>query len=160
VSGSCTLHYSSALLTDRDISNLGYKRDDPSTIHEDYLPVISEKGMVFGYGELNRTSLFCATHLQSTGAAHEKWAWAVRQEPGVVGAFEKVHQTEDLVVSFDTVNLSFPNRKDLQPNKPWAHQGTSSCHLKIAISLQLTPPRPGSTEGGLPLSSGSRQPPP
>jgi hypothetical protein len=39
-------------LTDRDDSNLGYKRDDPSTIHEDYLPVISEKGMVFGYGEL------------------------------------------------------------------------------------------------------------
>jgi hypothetical protein len=39
-------------LTNRDNSNLGYKRDDPATIHEDYLPVISEKGMVFGYGEL------------------------------------------------------------------------------------------------------------
>lgn len=38
--------------TNHGNSNLGYKRDDPSTIHEDYLPVISEKGMVFGYGEL------------------------------------------------------------------------------------------------------------
>jgi hypothetical protein len=64
----------------------------------------------------------CYPYLQDVGASHEKWAWAVRQEPGVVGAFEKVHDTEDLVVSFDTVNLSFPNRKDLQANKPWAHQ--------------------------------------
>lgn len=39
----------SVLLTSH--SNLGYKRDDPSTIHEDHLPVISEKGMVFGYGK-------------------------------------------------------------------------------------------------------------
>ena len=36
-------------------SNLGFKRDDPSTIHEDHLPVISEKGMIFGYGESQRS---------------------------------------------------------------------------------------------------------
>lgn len=45
-----------------------------------------------------------------------------RTEPGVRGAFEKVYDTEDLIVSFDVMNISFPNRKDLAPNKPWAHQ--------------------------------------
>ena len=31
--------------------NLGYKRDDPTTIRQEYLPAISEKGSKFqGYG--------------------------------------------------------------------------------------------------------------
>ncbi|CAI6101224.1 hypothetical protein V2G26_000264 [Clonostachys chloroleuca] len=84
---------------------LGFKRDDPSTIKEDNLPIINEKGMCLGYG-----------------VAHETFAWDVRQEPGVIGAFEKVYDTEDLIVSFDGVNISFPNRADLPDNKPWPHQ--------------------------------------
>lgn len=69
------------------------------------MPVISEKGMCQAYG-----------------VPHEKFTWDIRCEPGVVGAFEKVYDTEDLLVSFDAVNFTFPNRKDLQPNKPWPHQ--------------------------------------
>lgn len=52
----------------------------------------------------------------------QSFAWGVRSEPGVIEAFEKIHGTEDLIVSFDSVNISLPNRKDLPPNKPWAHQ--------------------------------------
>lgn len=69
------------------------------------MPIISEKGMVQAYG-----------------IPHEKFTWDIRCEPGVVEAFEKVYDTEDLLVSFDAVNFTFPNRKDLQPNKPWPHQ--------------------------------------
>ncbi|KAJ5126374.1 hypothetical protein N7526_008551 [Penicillium atrosanguineum] len=86
-------------------SNLGFKRDDPSTIHKDHLPDINEKGMCLGYA-----------------VSHESFTWAVRQEPEVTKAFEKVYDTEDLIVSFDSVNIGFPNRKDVQPNKPWPHQ--------------------------------------
>jgi hypothetical protein len=85
--------------------NLGFKRDDPSTVGIDQLPAINEKGMCFGYG-----------------LAHEQFAWDVRQEEGVIGAFEKVYEDEDLIVSFDGVGLAFPNRKDLPANKPWPHQ--------------------------------------
>lgn len=56
------------------------------------------------------------------GLPHETFAWDIRTEPGVVGAFEKVYETKDLIVSFDAMNLSFPNRKDLKENKPWPHQ--------------------------------------
>ncbi|KAH7388901.1 hypothetical protein BKA64DRAFT_124517 [Cadophora sp. MPI-SDFR-AT-0126] len=84
---------------------LGFKRDDPSTFREDHMPVITEKGMCLGYG-----------------IAHEKFTWAIRSEPGVVGAFEKVYDTEDLIVSFDCINFSFSGRSDLKPNKPWPHQ--------------------------------------
>lgn len=34
----------------------------------------------------------------------------------------RVFGTEDLIVSFDVVNIQWPNRKDAPANKPWAHQ--------------------------------------
>ncbi|BGO99598.1 hypothetical protein RTG_01865 [Rhodotorula toruloides ATCC 204091] len=84
---------------------LGYKRDDPSTIKEECLPIIHQKGL-----------------LQAYGIPHESFTWGVRSEPGVIGVFEKLFNTEDLLVSFDAVNVSLPNRRDLPPVKPWAHQ--------------------------------------
>jgi hypothetical protein len=60
--------------------------------------------------------------LMGYGVAHETWAWAIRQEPGVVEAFERVYDTKDLLVSFDAMNVSFPGRKDVKPNTPWPHQ--------------------------------------
>lgn len=84
---------------------LGYDRNDPSTIREENLPVISERGMLGFYG-----------------VAHEDFVWDMRAEPGVIAAFETIFDTEDLIVSFDQINVTFPNRKDLKPNKRWAHQ--------------------------------------
>ncbi|BGP09062.1 hypothetical protein JCM10049v2_004917 [Rhodotorula toruloides] len=84
---------------------LGYKRDDPSTIKEECLPIIHQKGL-----------------LQAYGFPHESFTWGVRSEPGVIGVFEKLFNTEDLLASFDAVNVSLPNRRDLPPVKPWAHQ--------------------------------------
>ena len=84
---------------------LGFKRDDPTTIHKDHLPDINEKGMCLGYA-----------------VSHESFTWAVRQEPAVVDAFEKVYDTRDLIVSFDSVNIGFPSRTDIKPNTPWPHQ--------------------------------------
>ncbi|KIH92448.1 hypothetical protein SPBR_02891 [Sporothrix brasiliensis 5110] len=85
--------------------NLGYDRNDPSTVHPDKLPVINEKGMLLPYG-----------------ACHEDFVWAIRAEPAVCGAFEKVYGTEDLLVSFDTINYGFSHRAHLPPNNPWPHQ--------------------------------------
>ncbi|KAF1955748.1 hypothetical protein CC80DRAFT_535814 [Byssothecium circinans] len=85
--------------------NLGFDRNDLSTVHKDKLPAITEKGMCSQYA-----------------VTHEDFAWAIRGEPGVVGAFEKVYNTEDLLVSFDAINFGFPNRTDIPPNKPWPHQ--------------------------------------
>jgi hypothetical protein len=84
---------------------LGFDRNNPSTINIDNLPAINEKGMCFGYG-----------------IAHEQFVWDVRQEAGVVEAFEKVYEDKDLIVSFDSVGLGFPNRTDLPANRPWPHQ--------------------------------------
>ncbi|CAN9126833.1 unnamed protein product [Alternaria alternata] len=84
--------------------NLGFDRNDMSTVHKDKLPLITEKGMCLQYA-----------------VTHEDFAWSIRGEPGVVGAFEKVYDNKDLIVSFDAINFTLP-RSDIAPNKPWPHQ--------------------------------------
>ena len=72
-------------------SKLGFDRQDLSTVHKDRLPAITEKGMCLHYA-----------------VTHEDFAWAVRSEPGVIDAFARVYDTQDLIVSFDAVNFGFP----------------------------------------------------
>lgn len=36
------------------------------------------------------------------GINHEEVAWNIRQEPGLISAYEKVHDTTDLLVSYDS----------------------------------------------------------
>jgi len=72
-------------------SNLGFDRNDMSTVHKDKLPLITEKGMCLQYA-----------------VTHEDFAWSIRGEPGVVGAFEKVYDNKDLIVSFDAINFTLP----------------------------------------------------
>lgn len=72
-------------------SGLGFDRNDLSTVHRDMLPAINEKGMCLNYA-----------------VTHEDFAWGVRGEAGVVGSFEKIYDDEDLIVSFDAINFTFP----------------------------------------------------
>ncbi|KAK3622011.1 hypothetical protein LTR56_022447 [Elasticomyces elasticus] len=118
---------------------LDFDRNDPSKIHKDFLPQINEKGMCFGYG-----------------LPHEKFTWDIRSEPGVVGAFEKVYDTKDLIVSFDAVNIGFPNRKDLPENKPWPHQDQNREKPGFRCLQGLVNLLPsGPNDGGLIVCKGS-----
>ena len=47
--------------------------------------------------------------------------WDMRLEPGVVDAFAKIWGTNELLVSFDSLNVTFPGRKDKPPRAPWPH---------------------------------------
>ncbi|PYH67673.1 phytanoyl-CoA dioxygenase [Aspergillus vadensis CBS 113365] len=97
--------YADAFYSYMEGFNLGYNRHDPSTVRRAKLPVLNEKGMILDYG-----------------VTHEQWVWDIRGEEGVVDAFKKVYDDEDLIVSFDVVNVGFANREDLPENKPWPHQ--------------------------------------
>ncbi|RDW60314.1 hypothetical protein BP5796_11920 [Coleophoma crateriformis] len=97
--------YANDMYTWLEDFNLGFNRNDASTIHKDNLPVINEKGMCLHYA-----------------VTHEDFVWQVRSEPGVVGAFETVYNDKDIIVSFDAVGFGFPNRTDLPKNVPWPHQ--------------------------------------
>ncbi|KAI0485014.1 phytanoyl-CoA dioxygenase [Xylariaceae sp. FL0804] len=118
--------------------NLGYDRNDPSTVHPDKLPFITEKGMMLNYG-----------------SAHEDFVWAIRSEPGVYGAFEKAYNTEDIIVSFDAINYGFANRTNLPENPPWAHQDQDPAKAGFRCLQGLVNLQPcGPDDGGLIVCKG------
>lgn len=63
---------------------------------------------------------------------HEDFAWGVRGEPGVVGAFEKIYDDKDLIVSFDAINFTFP--KSVLRLKTQTHM------LIKSLAVQTLPP--------------------
>lgn len=50
---------------------------------------------------------------------HENFMWEARMEPGVLDAFQKVWGTNELLVSFDSLNVTLPNLKPVRD--PWPH---------------------------------------
>ncbi|GKT51935.1 uncharacterized protein ColSpa_12116 [Colletotrichum spaethianum] len=120
---------------------LGFKRDDPRTVKESNLPIITVKGMCLGYG-----------------IAHENFTWDIRQEPGVVEAFEKVYDTKDIIVSFDAVIMAFPNRTDIKPNNPWPHQDQDPAKPGFRCLQGLVNILPnGDKDGGLIVCKGAHR---
>jgi hypothetical protein len=49
----------------------------------------------------------------------EESARVVRGAPGVVEAYKKLRDNEDLVVSIHTMNFTFPSRTNIPANKSW-----------------------------------------
>ncbi|KPI36308.1 uncharacterized protein AB675_7370 [Cyphellophora attinorum] len=86
------------------------------------------------------------------GVAHEKFVWDAKQEPGVLDAFAKLWQTDELLVSFDGINITFPNRKDIPRRAAWEHIDQSplrrGAHCIQGI-INLSPSGPN--DGGLVL---------
>lgn len=81
---------------------LGFDENDRSTWKAENLPVSFKGGMYFNYG-----------------STHEKMAWEARTEPAIVEVFEKLWETNELICSFDGLNV-FPPREDLSWS-PWPH---------------------------------------
>ncbi|KAL4812252.1 hypothetical protein BDW67DRAFT_178878 [Aspergillus spinulosporus] len=125
------------------ISGLGYRRDDPSTVKPSNLPVINEKGMILAYG-----------------VTHEKWVWDIRGEPGVVNTFAKVYDDEDLIVSFDVVNVQFSNKNEslTRHSKPWPHQDQDPAKPGFRCLQGLVNLNPcGPDDGGLIVCPGGHK---
>jgi hypothetical protein len=89
--------------------------------------------------------------------SHERFVWDARLEPGVLSAFSQIWGTEDLLVSFDGINITLPLPTSTRP-KPsrWPHQDQSPLipgfHCAQSI-LNLLPNGP--SDGGLVVFSKS-----
>ncbi|KAH7323463.1 phytanoyl-CoA dioxygenase [Rhexocercosporidium sp. MPI-PUGE-AT-0058] len=57
--------------------------------------------------------------------AHERFMWEARMEPGVLDAFATIWGTHELLASFDSLNVTFPNRTDVPRKPPWEHTDQS-----------------------------------
>lgn len=90
------------------------------------------------------------------GVVHEKFMWNARMEPGVLDAFQKLWATDELLVSFDCLNINLPNRSDLSARAPWPHVDQSpnkrGLHcVQGIINLSVSGPE----DGGLVVYPGS-----
>ncbi|KAF4923578.1 hypothetical protein CGCVW01_v004563 [Colletotrichum viniferum] len=82
----------------------GLKLDDPQTWTESNLPLTNKIRVYHGYF-----------------VAHEKFMWDARMEHGFLDAFSRLWGTDELLVSFDCLNITLPNRPDLPARKAWEH---------------------------------------
>jgi ectoine hydroxylase-related dioxygenase (phytanoyl-CoA dioxygenase family) len=92
------------------------------------------------------------------GVVHEKFMWDARMEPGVLNAFAHLWGTDELLASFDSLNVTFPNRKDVSRNPPWEHIDQSplrrGMHCVQGI-INLSPSGP--EDGGLVIYPGTHK---
>ncbi|RAK86784.1 MFS transporter [Aspergillus costaricaensis CBS 115574] len=97
--------YQSEALAWLESFGLGFDRNDKSTWKKENLPQSWKGGMYLHFS-----------------AAHEKYVWDVRCEPGVIAPFAKLWGTDELVVSFDTVNITLPQSiVGTYDSQPWPH---------------------------------------
>ncbi|CZR52805.1 uncharacterized protein PAC_02682 [Phialocephala subalpina] len=97
--------YQSDALTWLEGFNLGFDRNDKSTWKKENLPQSWKGGMYLHFA-----------------AAHEKYVWDARCEPGVIEHFARLWGTDELLVSFDTVNITLPKSiVGEYDSQPWPH---------------------------------------
>lgn len=115
---------------------IGYNRNDPSTRFAKYLPWHSRGGLYNRYG-----------------IGHEQFVWDIKSEPALINTFEMLWGTQELVVSYDGVNMSIPDvgRPKTDPAfVPWAHVDQSPLRRNLQCVqgiLNLLPNGP--EDGGL-----------
>ncbi|GFZ48378.1 hypothetical protein JCM24511_06126 [Saitozyma sp. JCM 24511] len=83
-----------------------FKRNDRNTWHVKNLPPHEKGGMY-----------------QLAGIGHEQFLWDLRCEQAVIDVFATIWGTDELLVSFDGVNLALPLPEDQYHHrgKPWPH---------------------------------------
>lgn len=125
----------------------GFKRDDRSTWTAEHLPSGHQKGLYNRYA-----------------VNHEAFVWKIRTEPGVIKAFEEVWSTDDLIVSFDGMNISLPvneksGRTDIEQTEPWPHIDQDPRTIqKLELWQGIAQMSPcGPDDGGLVVLAGSHK---
>lgn len=92
------------------------------------------------------------------GIAHEKFMWDARMEPGVIDAFARLWGTQELLVSFDALNITFPNRKDVPRNEAWEHIDQSPLRRGLhCVQGIINLSKSGPEDGGLMVYPGSHR---
>ncbi|RDW95314.1 hypothetical protein BP5796_01077 [Coleophoma crateriformis] len=119
----------------------GLDLDNPETWTAEHLPVQSKINTFTAYS-----------------VSHEKFMWDARMEPGVLKAFETMWGTSELLVSFDALNITFPNRKDVPHMAPWEHVDQSPLRRGLhCVQGIINLSEAGPDDGGLVVYPGSHK---
>ncbi|KAH7346888.1 phytanoyl-CoA dioxygenase [Rhexocercosporidium sp. MPI-PUGE-AT-0058] len=117
----------------------GFDVNNPDTWIKKNLPFVSEIHTFYTYG-----------------IAHEKFMWNARMEPGVLKVFEELWGTSELLASFDALNVTFPNRKDIARRPAWEHIDQSPLRRGLqCVQGIISLSHAGPEDGGLMCYPGS-----
>ncbi|GLI76566.1 hypothetical protein PoHVEF18_004839 [Penicillium ochrochloron] len=117
----------------------GFDIKDRSTWTEENLPWSFKNGMYLNY---------CA--------AHERYIWEARQEASVLDAFAKIWGTDELISSYDTINITLPNAASMGGVTPWPHVDQAPERQGMqCIQGFLNLSESGPKDGGLVVMEGS-----
>jgi len=94
--------------------------------------------------------------------SHEQVVWDVRCEEGVIQSFAKVHGTEELVTSYDRINISRPGKKfnakgEEKKQKNWAHTDQKANEKFNHVQGYVNLIESESDDGGLVVLPGSHK---
>ncbi|WWC71163.1 uncharacterized protein I206_105116 [Kwoniella pini CBS 10737] len=122
----------------------GFKANDKSTWHIDQLPTFHRGGLYNRYG-----------------VGHEQFVWDIRGEEALINEFAKIWGTEELLVSFDGINVTLPlPAEELagQRSAPWPHVDQSpNRRYKHCVQGIMNLEQNGPQDGGLRVLEGSIQ---
>ncbi|RYP80003.1 hypothetical protein DL769_002672 [Monosporascus sp. CRB-8-3] len=113
--------------------DFGFDINNKNTWVQEHLPMMMKGGVILNY---------CAAH---------------ENEPGVIEPFAQLWGTDELLVSFDSVNITLPGRTDVD-GSPWPHVDQSPTRKGLACVqgiINLSPAGP--RDGGLQLLQGSSE---
>ncbi|KKY37934.1 putative phytanoyldioxygenase [Diaporthe ampelina] len=123
----------------------GFKRDDRSTWTSEHLPYSVTGGLY------NRYSI-----------GHEAFVWKIRSQPKILEAFAQLWGTDDLIASFDGINITLPineetGRTDIKPTGAWPHMDQNPRnHGRFELYQGIANLAPnGPQDGGLCVLRGS-----
>lgn len=118
----------------------GFRRNDRSTWVPEHLPA----------------SLLAGIH-NRYAVQHEQFMWDARLEPKAIDAFKKIWGTDELLVSFDAINITIPSATS-QRWAPWPHVDQSPRREGMqCVQGVLTFTPSGPTDGGLVVLRGSHR---
>ncbi|KAL8279347.1 hypothetical protein RQP46_008159 [Phenoliferia psychrophenolica] len=124
---------------------LGFKRNDPKTWDAAHLPVHYPQGLFVHYS-----------------VTHEAFVWKARQEEGVLQAFTDLWGTDELICSFDAINISLPvgphGRTDIPLTGRWPHQDQNPVKSEFELMQGLIAvTESGKEDGGLIVLKGTHK---
>ncbi|WRT70627.1 uncharacterized protein IL334_007625 [Kwoniella shivajii] len=123
---------------------LGFDAKDRTTWIPENMPFFFKGGLFHRYG-----------------ASHEQFVWDIKQEPELVKQFAELWGTEELVCSFDGLNISLPihgRTPDDDAYVPWPHVDQSPLVTDfhcVQGAMNLLPNGP--KDGGLMVLKGSKE---
>ncbi|OAA63402.1 Phytanoyl-CoA dioxygenase [Niveomyces insectorum RCEF 264] len=122
--------------------DLGFDRKDPKTYKAKYLPSHQRGGLYFLYG-----------------VGHEQFLWDLKSEPTLIEKFETIWGTNELLVSYDGVNLSVPDPELPKTDAaftPWPHVDQAPLNTRFDCAQGILNMLPnGPEDGGLMVLDGS-----